>query len=49
MPLFGKFAIEETEGLAMGKGVILALELGLKNVILEGDSLQTIQAIKDRV
>ena len=48
MPLSEKFAIEETEVLAMGKCVILALELGLKNVILEGDSLQTIQAIKDK-
>ena len=48
MPLFRKFAIEETKVLVMRKGVILALELGLKNVILEGDSLQTIQAIKDK-
>ena len=48
MPLSGKFAVEETEALAMEKGAILAMELGLDNVILEGDSLQTIQAIKDK-
>ena len=48
MPLSGKFAVEETEALAMEKGVILALELGLENVILERDSLQTIQAVKDK-
>ena len=31
----------------MEKGAILAMELGLENVILEGDSMQTVQAIKD--
>ncbi|KAK7834557.1 hypothetical protein CFP56_024676 [Quercus suber] len=45
MPLYGKFAVEETEAVAMEKGAILAFDLGLENVILEGDSLQTIQAI----
>ena len=28
MPLSGKFAVEETEALAMEKGAILAMELG---------------------
>ena len=49
MPLYGKFAVEKTKALAMEKGAILALELGLENVILEGNSLQTIQGGKDRV
>jgi len=48
MPLSGKFAVEETEALAMEKGAILAVELGLENVILEGDSMQTVQAVKDK-
>nr|POE58611.1 hypothetical protein CFP56_50200 [Quercus suber] len=48
MPLSVKFAVEETEALAMEKGAILAMELGLENVILEGDSLQTIQVVKDK-
>ena len=48
MPLSGKFAVEETEALAMEKGAILAMELGLENVILEGDSMQTVQAVKEK-
>ncbi|XP_050286879.1 uncharacterized protein LOC126725906 [Quercus robur] len=48
MPLSGKFAVEETEALAMEKGVILAFDLGLENVILEGGSLQTIQAVNKK-
>ncbi|KAF3954066.1 hypothetical protein CMV_020539 [Castanea mollissima] len=48
MPLSGKFAVEETEALAMEKGVSLAFELGLEKVILEGDSLQTIQVVRDK-
>ena len=47
MPLSGKFAVEETKALAMENGAILAMELGLENVILERDSLQTIQTVKD--
>ena len=34
--------------MAMEKGVILAIELGLENVILEGDSMQILQAVKDK-
>lgn len=37
MPLLGKYAVEETEAMAMEKVVILALKLGLENVILGGD------------
>ena len=48
MPLSEKFAVEETEALAMEKGAILAVELGLENVILERDSMQTVQAVKDK-
>ena len=48
MPLSGKFVVEETKALAMEKGAILAMELGLENVILERDSLQTIQTVKDK-
>ena len=48
MPLSGKFAVEETEALAMEKGAILAFDLGLENVILEGDSLQTIYAVNKK-
>ncbi|KAF3951697.1 hypothetical protein CMV_022679 [Castanea mollissima] len=40
--------LEETEAIVMEKGVSLALELGLEKVILEGDSLQTIQAVRDK-
>ena len=45
MPLSGRFAVEETEAIAMEQGIVLAKELGLNQIILEGDSMQTIQAI----
>ena len=42
MPLSRKFAVEETEALAMEKGCYPSYGIRLENVILEGDSLQTI-------
>ena len=45
MPLSGRFAVEETEAIAMEQGIVLAKELGLNKIILEGDSMQTVQAI----
>ena len=45
MPLSGRFAVEETEAIAMEQGIVLAKELGLNQIILEGDSMQTVQAI----
>ncbi|XP_030930729.1 uncharacterized protein LOC115956517 [Quercus lobata] len=44
-PLSGRFAVEETEAIAMEQGIVLAKELGLNQIILEGDSMQTVQAI----
>ncbi|XP_050248722.1 uncharacterized protein LOC126695975 [Quercus robur] len=44
-PLSGRFAVEETEAIAMELGIVLARELGLNQIILEGDSMQTVQAI----
>ena len=48
MPLPRKYAVEETKAMAMEKGVILAIELGLDNVILEGDPMQIVQEIEDK-
>ncbi|XP_030941752.1 uncharacterized protein LOC115966721 [Quercus lobata] len=45
MPLLGRFAVEETETIAMEQGIVLAKELGLNQVILEEDSMQIVQAI----
>ncbi|XP_023891841.2 uncharacterized protein LOC112003851, partial [Quercus suber] len=45
MPLSGRFAVEETVAIAMEQGVVLAKKLGLNQIILEEDSMQTIQAI----
>ena len=44
-PLSGRFVVEETEAIAMEQGIVLAKELGLNQIILEGDSMQTVQAI----
>ena len=39
MPLLGRFAVEETEAVAMEHGIVLAKEIGLNQVILEGEIL----------
>ena len=46
LPLPGNFAIEEIEAIAMEQGIVLAQMLGLENIMVEGDSLQTIQAVQ---
>ena len=39
----------ETEAKAMEAGILFAWDLGLKNIVIEGDSLAVVQAIKGSV
>ncbi|KAK7857205.1 hypothetical protein CFP56_019147 [Quercus suber] len=49
MPLPGRYSVEETEAIAVEQGLVLAKELGLEKIIVEGDSLLTIQAVETMV
>ena len=46
LPLQGRYSVEETEAAAMEQGCVLAIKLGLERVILESDSLLTVQAVE---
>ena len=46
LPLQGRYSIEETEVAAVEQGCVLAIKLGLEKVILESNSLLTIQTIE---
>ena len=46
MPLQGRYFVEETEAIAIEQGCVLAKKLGLERVIIESDSLLTIQAVE---
>ena len=46
LTLPGNFAVEETEAIAMEQGFVLAHMLGLENIMVEGDALQTIRAVQ---
>ena len=46
MPLQGRYSVEETKAIAMEQGCVLAKKPGLERVIIESDSLLTIQAVE---
>ena len=46
MPLLKRNSVEEIEAIAVEQGLVLAKELGLEKIIIEGDSLLTIQAVE---
>ena len=46
MPLPRRYSVEETEAIAVEQSLVLAKELGLEKIIVEGDSLLTIQAVE---
>ena len=46
MSLPGGYSVEETEAIAVEQGLVLAKELDLEKIIVEGDSLLTIQAVE---
>ena len=46
MPLSGRFSVEETEAIVVERGLVLAKELDLEKIIVEGDSLLPIQAVE---
>nr|POE55823.1 hypothetical protein CFP56_43342 [Quercus suber] len=46
MPLQGRYSIEETEAAAMEQGCVLAKKLGPERVIIESNSLLSVQAVE---
>ena len=38
MPLLRRYSVEEIEAIAVEQGLVLAKELGLEKIIIEGDS-----------
>ena len=51
MPLLRRYSVEETKAIAVEQGLVLAKELGLEKIIIEGDSLliiQVVEAMDDR-
>ena len=46
LPLQGRYSVEETEAAAVEQGCVLAKKLGLERVIIESDSLLTVQAVE---
>ena len=46
MPLQGRYSVKETEAIAMEQRCVLAKKLGLERVIIESDSLLTVQAVE---
>ncbi|XP_030939531.1 uncharacterized protein LOC115964337 [Quercus lobata] len=46
MLLQGRYSVEETEAIAVEQGCVLAKKLGLERVIIETDSLLTVQAVE---
>ncbi|XP_075654847.1 uncharacterized protein LOC142625016 [Castanea sativa] len=46
VPLQGRYYVEETEATAVEQGCVLAKKLGLERVIIESDSLLTVQAVE---
>ena len=49
LPLQGRYSIEETKEAAVEQGCVLAKKLGLERVIIESDSLLTIQVVETNV
>ena len=49
MPLQGRYSVEETKAIAVEQGCVLAKKLGLERVIIESDSLLTIQVVETNV
>ena len=45
MPLQGRYFVKETKAIAMEQVCVLAKRLGLERVIIESDSLLTVQAV----
>nr|POE92492.1 hypothetical protein CFP56_37937 [Quercus suber] len=46
MPLPGRYFVEDIEAITVEQGLVLDKELGLEKIIVEGDSLLTIQAVE---
>ena len=46
MPLQGRYSIEKTEAIAVEHGCVLAKKLGQERVIINGDTLLTVQAVE---
>ena len=46
LPLQGRYSVKETEAIAMEQRCVLAKKLGLERVIIESDSLLTVQAVE---
>ena len=46
MPFLRRYSVEETEAIAVEQGLVLAKELGLEKIIIEGDSLLIIQVVE---
>ncbi|XP_075654164.1 uncharacterized protein LOC142624474 [Castanea sativa] len=46
LPFQGRYSIEETEAIVVEQGCVLAKKLGLERVIIESDSLLTVQAVE---
>ena len=49
MPLQGRYSVKETKAIAVEQGCVLAKKLGLERVIIESDSLLTIQVVETNV
>nr|POE81914.1 hypothetical protein CFP56_08237 [Quercus suber] len=46
LPLQGRYSVEETEAAAVEQGCVLAKKLGLERVMIESDSVLTIQVVE---
>ena len=46
MPFLRRYSVEETEAIAVEQGLVLAKELGLEKIIIEGDSLLIFQVVE---
>ena len=46
MPLPRRYFVEETGAIAVKQGLVLVKELGLEKIIIECDSLLTVQAVE---
>nr|POE78329.1 hypothetical protein CFP56_76289 [Quercus suber] len=46
LPIQGRYSVEETEAAAVEQGCVLAKKLGLERVMIESDSVLTIQVVE---